>query len=91
MAASTRKFPGAIDSAYKVEVICMKIYVPLGFLHSDFGRRDLTRYTHAKWTFNNSTIDHRDDDGSWKDALADIERIINLNVVSNLTLETCQV
>lgn len=30
----------------------------LGFLYSDFGWRDLTRYTHAKWAFNNSTIDH---------------------------------
>jgi len=35
-ARGTRKFPGAIDSAYKVEVICMEIYRSTA---SDFGRR----------------------------------------------------
>lgn len=61
----TRKFPSAIDSAYKVEVICMEIYVPrLPILWFRLAR-DLTRvYTRNGRLI--TMIDHRDDDSGSK-------------------------
>lgn len=44
-ARGTRKFPGTIDSAYKVEVICMEIYVPRLPILWFRSARDLTQGT----------------------------------------------